>query len=36
MNGMTADARQRAAAQITQLARRGLDLPTFWRECNTC
>jgi DNA-binding CsgD family transcriptional regulator len=34
MNGMTADARQRAAAQITQLARRGLDLPAFWRECS--
>ena len=34
MSGMTADARQRAAAQVRQLARRGLDVPTFWRECN--
>jgi DNA-binding CsgD family transcriptional regulator len=34
MSGMTADARQRGAAQISQLARRGLDLPSFWRECN--
>jgi hypothetical protein len=34
MSGMTADARQRAAAQIRQLARRGLDVPAFWRECN--
>jgi hypothetical protein len=33
MSGMTADARWRAAAQISQLARRGLDLPAFWREC---
>jgi len=34
MSDMTADARQRAAAQIRQLARRGLDVPAFWRECN--
>ena len=34
MSDMTADARQRAAAQVRQLARRGLDVPTFWRECN--
>jgi DNA-binding CsgD family transcriptional regulator len=34
MSGMTADARQRAAAQIRQLSRRGLDVPAFWRECN--
>lgn len=31
---MTADSRQRAAARITQLARRGLDVAAFWRECN--
>jgi DNA-binding CsgD family transcriptional regulator len=34
MSSMTADSRQRAAAQIRQLARRGLDVPAFWRECN--
>jgi DNA-binding CsgD family transcriptional regulator len=30
---MTADGRDRAAGQIRQLARRGLDVATFWREC---
>lgn len=34
MTGMTADARQRAAGRIRQLARRGLDVAAFWRECN--
>ena len=31
---MTADARDRSAARIRQLARRGLDVASFWRECN--
>ena len=34
MTGMTADARARAAGRITHLARRGLDVAAFWRECN--
>jgi hypothetical protein len=34
MGGMTADGRRRAAGRITQLARRGLDVKSFWRECN--
>jgi DNA-binding CsgD family transcriptional regulator len=34
MSGMTADARQQAAASLRQLARRGHDVPAFWRECN--
>lgn len=34
MSGMTADGRQRAAGRIRQLARRGLDVAAFWRECN--
>jgi DNA-binding CsgD family transcriptional regulator len=31
---VTADSRQRAAARIEDLARRGLDVAAFWRECN--
>jgi DNA-binding CsgD family transcriptional regulator len=31
---MTADARDRSAARIRQLARRGLDVASFWRGCN--
>ncbi len=34
MSGMTADSRQRAEGRIRQLARRGLDVAAFWRECN--
>jgi len=34
MGGMTADARDRSAARIRPLARRGLDVASFWRECN--
>lgn len=34
MGGMTPDARDRSAARIRQLARRGLDVALFWRECN--
>ena len=34
MTGMTADARARAAGRITHLARRGLDVAAFWRECS--
>ena len=33
MSGMASD-RQRAADRIGQLARRGLDVAAFWRECN--
>lgn len=31
---MSADARARAAERIQQLAGRGLDVATFWQECN--
>lgn len=34
MKGMTTDARQRAAGRIGRLARSGLDVAAFWRECN--
>ena len=34
MIGMTADGRVRAEGRIRQLARRGLDVAAFWRECN--
>jgi DNA-binding CsgD family transcriptional regulator len=34
MMGMTSDGRQRAAARIGWLARSGLDVAAFWRECN--
>jgi DNA-binding CsgD family transcriptional regulator len=34
MKGMTTDGRQRAAGQIGRLARSGLDVAAFWRECN--
>jgi DNA-binding CsgD family transcriptional regulator len=34
MMGMTSDGRQRAAGRIGWLARSGLDVAAFWRECN--
>jgi len=34
MKGMTSDGRQRAAGRIGRLARSGLDVAAFWRECN--
>jgi DNA-binding CsgD family transcriptional regulator len=34
ITSMTADAHLRAAGHIRQLARRGLDVAAFWRECN--
>jgi DNA-binding CsgD family transcriptional regulator len=34
MMGVTSDGRQRAAGRIGRLARSGLDVAAFWRECN--
>ena len=34
MKGMTTDGRQRAVGRIGRLARSGLDVAAFWRECN--
>jgi hypothetical protein len=34
MAGVTAYGRERAAERIADLARRGLDVAEFWRECN--